>query len=118
MYVARQISVKATYRLWVTQAEHDAMARILTNCPDTMAPTNQVSPAPAPVQEPAPAPVQEPAPAPVQEAAPPAPAPVPAPAAYYPNCSAVRAAGAAPIYVGQLGYGTHLDRDGDGVACE
>ncbi|MFP5312479.1 MAG: HNH endonuclease family protein, partial [Actinomycetes bacterium] len=31
-YVARQISVKATYGLWVTQAEHDAMARILGDC--------------------------------------------------------------------------------------
>jgi len=32
-YVARQISVKAAYGLWVTRAEHDAMARILTGCP-------------------------------------------------------------------------------------
>lgn len=37
---------------------------------------------------------------------------------YYPNCSAVRNAGAAPIYAGQPGYGRHLDRDGDGVGCE
>jgi len=37
---------------------------------------------------------------------------------YYPNCSAARAAGAAPIYRGQPGYGAHLDRDGDGKACE
>lgn len=37
---------------------------------------------------------------------------------YYPNCAAARAAGAAPIYRGQRGYGTHLDRDGDGKACE
>jgi hypothetical protein len=37
---------------------------------------------------------------------------------YYPNCTAARAAGAAPIYRGQPGYGTHLDRDGDGKACE
>lgn len=32
-YVARQISVKAAYRLWVTQAEKDAMKRILDSCP-------------------------------------------------------------------------------------
>ena len=32
-YVARQIAVKAKYHLWVTVAEHDAMARILTTCP-------------------------------------------------------------------------------------
>lgn len=37
---------------------------------------------------------------------------------YYANCSAVRAAGAAPIHRGDPGYGSHLDRDGDGVACE
>jgi len=32
-YVARQIAVKSSYSLWVTQAEHDAMARILGDCP-------------------------------------------------------------------------------------
>lgn len=37
---------------------------------------------------------------------------------YYKNCTAVRAAGAAPIYRGQPGYAPHLDRDGDGTACE
>lgn len=29
-----------------------------------------------------------------------------------------RAAGAAPIRIGEPGYGPHLDRDGDGIACE
>lgn len=38
--------------------------------------------------------------------------------AYYPNCAAVRAAGAAPIRRGEPGYRPGLDRDGDGVACE
>ncbi|MGX5486765.1 excalibur calcium-binding domain-containing protein [Bacillus cereus] len=38
--------------------------------------------------------------------------------AYYKNCAAVRAAGKAPLYKGQPGYDSHLDRDGDGVACE
>lgn len=33
-YVARQISVKAAYNLWVTQAEKDAMKRVLSSCPD------------------------------------------------------------------------------------
>ncbi|WP_262387046.1 excalibur calcium-binding domain-containing protein [Streptomyces sp. TRM49041] len=37
---------------------------------------------------------------------------------YYQNCSAARAAGAAPVHRGQPGYGRHLDRDGDGVGCE
>lgn len=36
----------------------------------------------------------------------------------YRNCREARAAGAAPLYRGQPGYGSHLDRDGDGVACE
>lgn len=69
--------------------------------------------APAPV---APAPSYVPAPAPA-----PAPAPVaaaPPASAYYPNCSAARAAGVAPIQRGQPGYAPKLDRDNDGVACE
>lgn len=55
-----------------------------------------------------------------QQPAAPAPAPAPAPQANwsYENCTAARAAGAAPVYVGQPGYGTHLDRDRDGVGCE
>ncbi|MER5205278.1 excalibur calcium-binding domain-containing protein [Streptomyces sp. NPDC002825] len=39
-------------------------------------------------------------------------------AAYYKNCDAVRAAGKAPIYAGQPGYRSGLDRDGDGKACD
>ncbi|OLL75247.1 hypothetical protein Ae168Ps1_3647c [Pseudonocardia sp. Ae168_Ps1] len=38
--------------------------------------------------------------------------------AYYANCSAARSAGAAPLYRGDAGYSSKLDRDGDGVACE
>ncbi|MDR7155359.1 hypothetical protein J2W40_002186 [Sphingobium xenophagum] len=34
------------------------------------------------------------------------------------NCTAARAAGAAPVRAGDPGYGRHLDRDGDGVGCE
>lgn len=37
---------------------------------------------------------------------------------YYKNCSAARAAGVTPIYRGEPGYAKHLDRDGDGIACE
>lgn len=40
------------------------------------------------------------------------------PSTSYANCSAVRAAGAAPIYSGDPGYSRKLDRDGDGVGCE
>lgn len=38
--------------------------------------------------------------------------------AYFPNCDAARAAGAAPIHIGEPGYRDKLDADGDGVACE
>ncbi|MFJ8894965.1 DUF1524 domain-containing protein [Leifsonia sp. NPDC102414] len=143
-YVARQVSVKATYGLWVTKAEHDAIARVLSGCADQQAPVSPFAPLPVPQPEstaesvnadpappapaapapapPAPAPPAPapPAPAPPAPAppAPPAPAP-PAPAdAFYPNCAAARAAGVAPIHVGEPGYSRKLDRDGDGVACE
>lgn len=33
-YVARQVSVKYKYGLWVTQAEHDAIFGVLSNCPN------------------------------------------------------------------------------------
>lgn len=51
-----------------------------------------------------------PAPAPAQ---PVAPRTVP-----FKNCSEARAAGAAPVHRGDPGYGTNLDRDGDGIGCE
>lgn len=40
------------------------------------------------------------------------------PSPYYKNCDAARVAGAAPLFRHDPGYGPHLDRDGDGVACE
>lgn len=45
-------------------------------------------------------------------------APQAAASVYYKNCSAARAAGAAPVYSSDPGYGSHLDRDGDGIGCE
>jgi len=36
-YVARQVSVKYKYQLWVTQAEHDAISRVLETCPNELA---------------------------------------------------------------------------------
>lgn len=117
-YVAHQVSVKATYKLWMTQAEHDAIARILATCPNQPAYTSTFAPTPAPVVTPPPAP-PAPAPAPAKPApAPPAPPPAAPPSVYYANCAAVRAAGKAPLYAGQPGYSTKLDRDHDGVACE
>lgn len=39
-------------------------------------------------------------------------------ATFFANCSAARAAGAAPVRAGSPGYSRKLDRDGDGVGCE
>jgi len=34
------------------------------------------------------------------------------------NCREARAAGAAPVRIGDPGYAPRLDRDGDGIGCE
>jgi hypothetical protein len=39
-FVARQVAVKVSYSLWVTQAEHDAIYRVLQDCPDQALPAN------------------------------------------------------------------------------
>lgn len=70
-------------------------------------PRRQAQPEPAPAPQPAPRPAPEPAP---RDEAP--------SSAYYKNCSAARADGAAPLYAGEPGYRAALDRDDDGVACE
>ncbi|WP_410619260.1 excalibur calcium-binding domain-containing protein [Amycolatopsis sp. cmx-8-4] len=92
------------------------------------APCNGTIDVPAPTPTPSPTPIpQPPAPVTTKAAPKPPPAPVttedaPAPeqdsAAYYKNCTAAKAAGAAPLYRGEPGYRAALDRDGDGVACE
>lgn len=38
-YVARQIAVKIKYRLWLTEAEFEAMKRVLVQCPKQKIPT-------------------------------------------------------------------------------
>jgi hypothetical protein len=45
-------------------------------------------------------------------------APAATQSAYYANCTAAKDAGVAPIYEGQPGYRSALDRDHDGIACE
>ena len=37
---------------------------------------------------------------------------------YFSGCNEARAAGAAPIRVGEPGYREEMDGDGDGIACE
>ena len=98
-YVARQIRVKAKYHLWVKPAEKEAMINVLTPCagaaakpaPDTPAP---VVPADTPLAQ------------------------NPAPALAFQTCADARAAGYRNMHRGAPGYSDHLDRDGDGIACE
>lgn len=42
-YVARQVAVKATYGLWVSPAEKDAVARVLSTCPGEPSPAPTLS---------------------------------------------------------------------------
>lgn len=79
------------------------------------APVAEPEPAPSPVPAPPPPPAPEPewTPEPTVDLP-----PAPSPNVYYSNCSEARAAGAAPLYVGEPGYRPKLDRDNDGVACE
>lgn len=41
-YVARQVAVKHKYGLWTTQAENDAIARVLSTCPAQSLPASRV----------------------------------------------------------------------------
>jgi hypothetical protein len=52
-YVGIQVEVKVLYRLWVTQAEHDAIVDVLTGCGATVIPRPPVlviSPSPIPTE--------------------------------------------------------------------
>jgi hypothetical protein len=71
-----------------------------------------VEPSPQTVQ-----PISIPTPAPVLTPTPLAPTP-PSSSVYYANCTAVRDAGAAPIYPSEPGFRQAFDRDNDGVGCE
>lgn len=74
-----------------------------------------------PVQSAPPQPRPQATPQPNRSQPQPQPAPQPTPPPIdvsFKNCQQVRAAGRAPIHAGQPGYGRHLDRDGDGIACE
>lgn len=80
---------------------------------DAAAPSARGFVAPKPTPKVTPKPTPKPTPK-----ATPKPTPKSGGSAFYKNCTAVRNAGAAPIYKGQPGYSRKLDRDGDGVACE
>lgn len=116
-YVARQISVKAAYDLWVKPAEAEAMERVLGQCVDHPALASEdpwpaagggdvVGTASEATTEPdtAERPAADSGSGEVREP--------------FENCTAAREAGAAPVDRGDPGYGEHLDGDSDGVGCE
>ena len=107
-YVARQIRVKAKYHLWVKPAEKEAMINVLTPCTGAAA-------KPAPDTPASVVPTDAPAPVPQVDAP---PAQTPAPALAFQTCADARAAGYRNMHRGAPGYSEHLDRDGDGIACE
>ncbi|QHN33676.1 MULTISPECIES: GmrSD restriction endonuclease domain-containing protein [Gordonia] len=131
-YVARQIEVKAKYRLWVTAAEKLAMQRVLATCgatttdstvsrkPTTTDRTTTV-PKDSETTTATPRRVLETSTDEVTEAPTTTAAPTTGDgggSVRYSSCAQVRAAGKAPIHAGDPGYSRTLDRDGDGVACE
>lgn len=99
-YAARQIAVKATYRLWVTPAEKTALERVLQPCPGSVLPDVQPLPPRAPS---------------VKSSARPSSGRSSEP---FLTCAQARAAGEAPLSSSHPRYSARLDRDGDGRACE
>lgn len=139
-YVARQIGVKAKYRLWVTSAESQMMGDILASCPAQTVPADDGVVDPANVTGTAGSSSSSSSSSGSSSGSSESsgssgssssgttsgsgsssvdstPAD-PSGSVYYKNCTAAREAGAAPIYRGDPGYRSQLDRDGDGVACE
>ena len=109
-----------TITLTVTKSEIAGLVSTPSETPseasDDASPTPEETAESEPVVE---EPIVEPTEEPAEEPAPPAPAPKPAPApVHFTSCKQAREAGAAPLYRGDPGYSSNLDRDNDGVACE
>ena len=114
------IPTTQTITLTVTKSEIAGLVSTPSETPseasDDASPTPEETTEPEPVAE---EPVVEPEEEPAEEPAPQAPAPNPAPAPVrFSSCKQAREAGAAPLYRGDPGYSSNLDRDNDGVACE
>jgi hypothetical protein len=109
-YVARQVLIKSRYRLWVTQPERDAILRVLQDCGATTGPSPNTGSTPGTG---GPVTVMNPSRPPAGDTV-----TVTVDGPYYSSCAAARAAGVAPLYVGDPGYRPGLDGDRDGIACE
>ncbi|GGC30916.1 calcium-binding protein [Brevibacterium sediminis] len=132
-YVARQIAVKHKYELWVVPAEKAAMERVLAKCDDQPAFAEDVDwPGPGDgdnvttKEETRPAKQKSSSSGSSSSSSPGSSSSgttsgsssSSGSSSYFENCTAAREAGAAPVHRGDPGYGSHLDRDGDGVGCE
>jgi hypothetical protein len=117
-YVARQVSVKAKYRLWVTAPERAAMQRVLSSCPGQSLVARSSARLLVPFAVAHPSRQREAGRHDRGVGAARGAAGSGSGAVYYENCDAASAAGAAPVLRGDPGYGSHLDRDGDGSGCE
>jgi hypothetical protein len=112
-YVSRQVAVKAKYDLWVTAPEKAAIQRVLAPC-DGQALTRDTWGASTEVDHDISDPMDA-SESPAIAATDPSRS---GGSVHYDSCDAARAAGATPVRAGDPGYGTHLDGDGDGTACE
>ncbi|MFI6417032.1 excalibur calcium-binding domain-containing protein [Streptomyces sp. NPDC050842] len=137
--VYKDVKLPAAYGTWLVCFQRPSAGEpvssmvpvVYLTAPDVPCPAAPDTVLHKPTPKPTTKPTQRPTPTPSRTTAPtrtPTPTRTPAPtptedgsgggSVYYRNCTAVRAAGADPIRVGEPGYGRHLDRDGDGVACE
>lgn len=125
-YVALQVAVKHRYGLWVTEAERDAIVRVLGDCPQHPAtdPRSRNVPAMAdragyPTADGAlPAPAEAPAPAVPVDRAPAAGEPAGGGDPRLSSCQGVIDAGYGPYTRGQPEYDWYRDGDNDGTVCE
>jgi excalibur calcium-binding domain-containing protein len=103
-YVGDSVAVKARWGLSMDQSEYGRIRNLLGDpCAGWLiAPVEHVLASTAPVPFASPVPPSDAANT----------------DAYYQNCTAARAAGVAPVHIGEPGYRPALDRDNDGIACE
>ncbi|MFM8856385.1 MAG: excalibur calcium-binding domain-containing protein [Actinomycetota bacterium] len=116
-YLADWVALKARWQLSMDESEAGRIRNLLTrDCPGL-----RIEPWSSPPVSITPASAQPAETIAVAPAAPTTLAPPPSAAGasvYFANCSAARAAGAAPLMRGEPGYREAMDRDKDGIACE
>lgn len=115
----RQQSVASTVTKTVTVTAQPPTVTVTATPSPAIVTVTEAAPPPPALFEP-PDSDAAPPPAVLEPSAPPSVGvpPRPSSSVYYDDCSDARAAGAAPLYAGEPGYRSGLDRDGDGVACE